>query len=76
MTIYKVTTELKTTWWLKALRSTLIPHILRKKNRKEFEIFLNYNGYKVGDVIRSTVHLKIIDKEEREGTFVNNLGFC
>ena len=71
MTIYKVTTELKTTWWLKALRFCRI-----KKNRTEFEIFLNYNGYKVGDVIYSTTNLKILEKEERQGTFVNNLGYC
>ena len=71
MTIYKVTTELKTTWWLKVLRFCRV-----KKNRTEFEIFLNYNGYKVGDVIYSTTNLKILEKEERQGTFVNNLGFC
>lgn len=71
MTIYKVTTELKTTWWLKVLRFCRI-----KKNRAEFEIFLNYNGYKIGDVIYSTTSLKILEKEERGGTFVNNLGFC
>lgn len=71
MTIYKVTTELKTTWWLKVLRFCRV-----KKNRTEFEIFLNYNGYKVGDVIYSTTNLKILEKEERQGTFVNNLGYC
>ncbi len=68
MTIYRVTTELKTTWWLKVLRFCRI-----KKNRTEFEIFLNYNGYQIGGMIES---LKILEKEEVEGTFVNNLGFC
>ncbi len=73
MTAYKVTTELKTTWWLKVLRFCRI-----KKKRTEFEIFLNYNGYKIGDMIHSGIggKLKILDKEEVEGTFVNNLGFC
>lgn len=68
MTVYKVTAELKTTWWLKVLRFCRI-----KKKRKEFEIYLNYNGYEVGDRLQS---LKILDKEEVEGTFVNNLGYC
>lgn len=68
MTIYKVTTELKTTWWLKVLRFCRI-----KSKRTEFEIFLNHNGYQIGGMIES---LKILEKEEVEGTFVNNLGFC
>lgn len=71
MTIYKVTTELKTTWWLKALRFCRV-----KKKRTEFEIFLNHNGFKIGDIIQGTTYLKILEKEEVEGTFVNNLGFC
>lgn len=68
MTVYKVTAELKTTWWLKALRFCRV-----KSKRTEFEIFLNHNGYQIGDMIES---LKILEKEEVEGTFVNNLGFC
>lgn len=68
MTIYKVTTELKTTWWLKVLRFCRI-----KSKRKVFQMYLNYNGYEVGDMIDS---LKILEKEETEGTFVNNLGYC
>lgn len=71
MTIYKVTTELETTWWTKILRFCRV-----KKSRTEFEICLNYNGYKVGGIIQSTVLFKILGKEEVEGTFVNNLGYC
>lgn len=73
MTVYKVTTELKNTWWPKVLRFCRI-----KKKRKEFEIYLNYNGYEVGDMIHSGIggKLKILEKEKTEGTFVNNLGYC
>lgn len=68
MTLYKVTTELKTTWWMKALRFCRI-----KSKRTELEIYLNYNGYEVGDMIHK---LKILDKEEAEGIYVNSLGYC
>jgi hypothetical protein len=71
MTIYKVTTELKTTWWLKLLRFCRV-----KKNRTEFEIFLNFNGFKIGDIIYSITNLKILEKEHQEGIFINNLGYC
>lgn len=73
MTIYKVTTELRTNWWIKLLRFCRI-----KSKRKDFQIYLNYNGYEVGDMIHSDIggKLKILDKEEVEGTFVNNLGYC
>lgn len=72
MTIYKVTTELKTTWWLRLLR------FLRIKGRRvEFEIFLNTNGYLIGETLHTnSSKFKILSKESREGSFVNNLGYC
>lgn len=72
MTAYKVTTELKTTWWLKVLRFCRI-----KKKRTEFEIFLNHNGYQIGELLlSSTGRYKILAKEHQDGTFIGNLGFC
>jgi hypothetical protein len=72
MVIYKVTTELKTYWWMKALRFCRI-----KKKRKEFEIYLNYDGYNIGELLLSSAgRYKILDKEHQDGTFVGNLGYC
>ena len=59
MILYKVTTELKTTWWIKVLRFF---HVKRK--RLEFEIYLNYDGYNIGELLYSSVEkYKILDKE-------------
>lgn len=72
MTIYKVTTELKTTWWVKLLRFLRI-----KKERVEFEICLNCGDYNIGELLYSSAgQYKILDKEYNDGTFINNLGFC
>jgi hypothetical protein len=72
MIIYKVTTELKTPWWVKVLRFFRV-----KKGRTEFEICLNYDGYNIGELLLSSAgQYKILGKEHQEGTFVSNLGFC
>ena len=43
---YKVTTELKTPWWLKLLRFFRI-----KDKRQEFEIVFKKDWFRIGDVI-------------------------
>ena len=60
MTEYTVTTEVKTSWWLKILR------FFRIKNKREsFTILLTYDGYNINDIILSTskgVDLKVLNK--------------
>jgi hypothetical protein len=73
MILYKVTTELKTSWWMKILRFLRV-----KKERTEFEICLNYGGYNIGDMLHSGISgkLKILEKEHQDGTFIGNLEYC
>lgn len=48
MVIYKVTTELRTPWWLKILR------FFRLKNkREEFEVQFEKDWWQKGDIIRT-----------------------
>lgn len=68
MIVYKVTTELKTTWWMKAFRFCRI-----KGKRIEFEMYLTYPYYNIGDTMKEG---KIIGKEHIDGLFVNELGYC
>lgn len=60
MTEYTVSTEVKTSWWLKILRFFRI-----KNKREEFTILLKYYGYNINDIILSTskgVDLKVLNK--------------
>ena len=57
---YIVTTEVKTSWWLKILRFFRI-----KNKREDFTILLTYDGYNINDIILSTskgVDLKVLNK--------------
>jgi hypothetical protein len=49
MVTYKVTTELRTAWWLKVLRFFKI-----RKPRQEFSITLCKDIYKKGDILNPT----------------------
>ncbi len=72
MILYKVTTELETSKWLKVLRFFRV-----KRKRTEFEICLNYDGYNIGELLYSSAgRYKILGKEHQDGTFVGNLGYC
>lgn len=51
---YKVTTELKTVWWLKVLRFFRI-----KNKREEFELCFQHVGYEEGDILTTTNNSKI-----------------
>lgn len=60
MTTYKVTTELKTPWWLKLLRFFRI-----KKKREEFEISFKKDWFRIGDIIdNGSVDIKIIGRKK------------
>lgn len=48
MITYKVTTELKTPWWLKLLRFSRL-----KSKREEFEVHFEKGWWQKGDVIRT-----------------------
>ena len=54
MTTYKVTTELKTLWWLKLLRFFRI-----KKKREEFELCFQYGVFEKGDIVLTSYNEKI-----------------
>ena len=56
---YKVTTELKTPWWLRLLRFF---HI--KPKRKEFELLIGYEGFNRGDVLSSGFRQEILILEK------------
>ena len=58
---YKVTTELKTPWWLRLLRFF---HI--KQKRQEFELLIGYEGFNRGDVLSSGFHQEILILEKYE----------
>ena len=57
---YTVTTELKTSWWLKILRFFRL-----KPTRESCYIIMCYNGYNVGDFIITSDGIKalVIGKE-------------
>lgn len=57
MTTYLVTTELKTSWWMKFLRWLRI-----KPKRNEFKLVVQYNGYCVGQIITTDTKLLILRK--------------
>ena len=72
MTTYLVTTELKTSWWVKLLR-----YFRLKKNRESFEIVLNWDRYNINDIIIATSRgkdLKVLAKrlQTKEG-FIDNM---
>jgi len=46
MTVYKVTTELKTPWWLRLLRFFRV-----KDKRKDFELTFEKPWFKEGDIL-------------------------
>lgn len=69
MVIYTVTTELKTSWWLKLLRFCRI-----KKKRQEFEIVLDKEYYKEGDILNNEI--KIITINESIQCTGNNGNGC
>ena len=54
MTTYTVTTELKTSWWVKLLR-----YFRLKNKRKEFKVTLGFDGYWYGDIIGGHLILDI-----------------
>ena len=58
---YKVTTELKTSWWLKLLRFFRL-----KGRRKEFDLILGYNGFNKGDVLGNGFHQEMLILEKYE----------
>lgn len=53
MITYKVTTELKTPWWLKLLRFFRL-----KSKREEFEILFERDCFKINDIL-STRHCDV-----------------
>jgi hypothetical protein len=59
---YKVTTELKTPWWLKLLRWFRL-----KPKRDEFDLLLGYDGFNKGDVLSNGFNgeMLILSKYER-----------
>ena len=60
MTTYTVTTELKTSWWLKLLRFFRI-----KSKRADFNITLNYNFFEKDDILNSgNYSMKIVKKDD------------
>ena len=62
MTTYRVTTELKTPWWLKLLRFFRI-----KDKRTEFYITFDRTFYEAGDIVepKTGIKLKIIKQISR-----------
>ncbi len=59
MVTYKVTSELKTPWWLKLLRFFRI-----KSKREEFYLYLDYKPFKKGEILRAGItktDLKIVE---------------
>ncbi len=59
MITYKVTTELKTPWWLKLLRFFRI-----KNKREEFELQFDADWLRVGDILdNGSIDIKITDKK-------------
>jgi hypothetical protein len=61
MTTYLVTTELRTTLWVRVCRFFKL-----KKKREEFYITLNYEGYVKGDILEldyNTTGLMILKKK-------------
>lgn len=58
---YKVTTELKTPWWLKLLRFLRL-----KERRQEFDLILGYDGFNNGDVLSNGFHQKMLILEKYE----------
>jgi hypothetical protein len=58
--VYKVTLELKTPWYIKALRFLSL-----KKKRVEFDLILSGDHYKAGDILTSiATEVLIIDKQD------------
>lgn len=55
MTRYLVTTELKTTWWMKFLR-----FIKLKPKRNEFFLMLGSDGFKSGEYLYAGDDTKIL----------------
>lgn len=60
MTIYTVTTELRTNWWLKILRFFFI-----KKGIEKFEICMNSSSFKKGDILKAVqgVEIKVLNSK-------------
>lgn len=58
---YKVTTELKTSWWLRLLRWLRL-----KPKREDFDLLLNYDYFKVGEILDNGFHtrMKVISREK------------
>ena len=58
---YKITTELKTPWWLKLLRFLRL-----KERRQEFDLILGYDGFNKGDVLSNGFHQEMLILEKYE----------